>query len=115
MRNTALRLCSHAVVLGGLLGGVVAVRPASALASGHASGESLALSGAGLVTIACVGWLSIVSLLYVATVRTRHEFVARRCLRLMPRFLRHLLEVALVTTAAAAPALPASAAPRSST
>ena len=112
MRTTTLRLCSHAIVIGGLLGSVVAVRPTMALRSGPVTGESIALGGAWLVIAGCVGWLSIVSLLYVATVRTRHEFVARRCVRLMPRFVRHLLEVALVTTAVTAPTLPASAAPK---
>ena len=111
----ALRLCSHATVIAGLVGGAALARPRIVLSPRDASGESLAFTVAGLAVVVCIGWLVLVSLAYVATVRTRHEYVARTCLKLMPRFMRRLLEVALVTSAAATPALPASAAPRMST
>jgi hypothetical protein len=78
----------------------------------YASGEALGVTVASVVVVLCIAWLTLVSFVYVATVRTRHECLAQTCRRLMPRLVHHLLEIALLTGAATAPALPASAAPR---
>src|SRR5689334_19052318 len=102
--HTTLRLCSHVIALAGLVGGVLVGRSHVHLPPPDASGEALGVTIAAIVVVVCVAWLVSVSLVYVVTVRTRHEYVARTCLRLMPRFLRRLLEIALVTSAATAPA-----------
>src|SRR5690349_14800410 len=98
--RTALRFAVHGIVMIWLVGGIVVARPRSVLPPAHASGEALGVAVAGLVVGLCIGWLTLVSLLYLATVRTRHEYVAHTCTQLMPRFVRRLLEVALITSAA---------------
>jgi hypothetical protein len=113
--QSALRLCLRISVILGLFGGVVVARPRTLLPAAHASGEALAVTVVWFVVGICIAWLTLVSLIYVATVRTRHEYVARTCLRVMPRFVWHLLEIALVTSAATGPAMPAMAAPNGST
>ncbi len=78
------------------------------------SGDDLALCVAWVVAVAASAWLLGATSVCVFAVRIGRPDLARRIAGALPVGIRHLVEVAIVASCVALPALPASAAPTAS-
>jgi hypothetical protein len=110
-----LRLALVAVGALASLGALVVARP-QLPSHFWLHGDDLALGVAWLVAIIASGWLFLATSACLLAVGVSRPHLARRLAPALPRGLRHLVEVAIVTSCVtsciAIPTLPASAAPR---
>src|SRR5665213_2176006 len=92
------------------LGALVPMRPHLDAAT-WVRGDDLALAVAWIIAVAASAWLFVATGACVLALRLGRPRVARRLAPTLPAGIRRLVEVAIVASCVALPALPASAAP----
>lgn len=112
-RAPRLRLASVAVVALGSLAALFFARPQLPPAF-WTHGDDLTLAVAWSVAMIASAWLFLVTSTCLVALGISRPQLARRFAPALPHGLRHLVEVAIVTTCIAIPTLPAYAAPRAS-
>ena len=78
----------------------------------HWAGDQAALAAAWAIALACCAYLAVGASVCLIALRTQRVSLARRVAGYAPRFVRRLVEVALVSALTVAPAVPAMAAAR---